>query len=301
MDTARKSGARKTAVRLLVESALIAGTALGAPSLLQAAPPPLLLANDYDDAEIDVSRYWVSEKYDGVRAYWDGDQLVTRAGNTIHAPEWFTRDWPAEPLDGELWAGRGKFEQVTATVRDFVPNDGAWRHIRFMVFDLPAHGGTFSARLGTLRSLISSTHVDWLRDATQSRVADDAELQHRLEIIAAAGGEGLMLHREDSLYRAERNDDLLKLKPYRDTEARVIAHLPGQGKYLGMLGALLVRTADGTEFRIGTGFTDEQRRHPPPIGSSITFSYHNLTARGIPRFARFLRARPPDPPERTNP
>ena len=278
----------------MVESALIAGTALSTPSLAPAEPPPLLLANDYDDAAVDVSRYWVSEKYDGVRAYWDGQRLITRAGNAIHAPEWFTRDWPSEPLDGELWAGRGQFEQVTATVRDLEPDDGAWRHIRFMVFDLPAHEGTFSARLATLRSLLASTHIDWLREVSQSRVTDDVALQLRLETIAAAGGEGLMLHKEDSLYHAERNDDLLKLKPYQDAEARVIAHLPGQGKYLGMLGSLLVRTANGIEFRIGTGFTDEQRRQPPPIGSVITYSYHNLTARGIPRFARFLRARPPD-------
>lgn len=293
MDAAHPSGPRKTA-RLFVESALIVGAALSVPALAPAAPPPLLLANDYDDAEVDVSHYWVSEKYDGVRAYWDGKHLVTRAGNTIHAPEWFTRDWPTEPLDGELWAGRGQFEQVTATVRDLDPSDSAWRHIRFMVFDLPAHGGTFSARLETLRSLLSSTRVDWLREVTQSRVADDAALHLQLESIHAAGGEGLMLHKEDSPYRAERSDDLLKLKPYQDAEAEVIAHLPGQGKYLGMLGAVLVRTANGTEFRIGTGFTDEQRRHPPAIGSSITYSYHNLTARGIPRFARFLRARPPD-------
>jgi DNA ligase-1 len=294
MDAIHGSGVRKTAARLFVESALIAGAALSTPTLAPAAPPPLLLANDYDDAEVNVSRYWVSEKYDGVRAYWDGEHLVTRAGNTIHAPEWFTRDWPTEPLDGELWAGRGQFEQVTATVRDLEPNDDAWRHIRFMVFDLPAQSGTFTARLTTLRSLLSSRRIDWLREVTQSRAADDAALYLLLETLCAAGAEGLMLHKEDSLYRAERSDDLLKLKPYRDAEARVIAHLPGQGKYLGMLGALLVRTADGTEFRIGTGFTDEQRRHPPPIGSSITYSFHNLTARGIPRFARFLRARPPD-------
>lgn len=293
MDAALKSSTRKATARLIVESALVAGT-LCAPTLAPAAPPPLLLANDYDDAEVDVSRYWVSEKYDGVRAYWDGEHLITRAGNTIHAPEWFTRDWPTEPLDGELWAGRGQFEQVTATVRDLEPDDIAWRNIRFMVFDLPAHGGTFSARIETLRSLLAPLRIDWLREVTQSRVADDASLHLQLDTVAAAGGEGLMLHKDDSLYRAERSDDLLKLKPYQDAEARVVAHLPGQGKYVGMLGALLVRNADGHQFRIGTGFTDEQRRHPPPIGSWITYSYHNLTARGIPRFARFLRARPPD-------
>lgn len=284
---------RKTTTRLIVESALIAGT-LCSPPLASAEPPPLLLASDYDDAAVDVSRYWVSEKYDGVRAYWDGRQLVTRAGNTIHAPEWFTRGWPAEPLDGELWAGRGQFEQVTATVRDLEPDDSAWRHIRFMVFDLPAHGGPFSSRLETLRSLLAPLQIDWLRDVIQLRVTDDASLHQQLERVTAAGGEGLMLHKDDSLYRAERSEDLLKLKPYQDAEALVVAHLPGQGKYLGMLGALLVRNANGLQFRIGSGFTDEQRRHPPPIGSRISYSYHALTARGIPRFARFLRVRPPD-------
>jgi DNA ligase 1 len=279
------------AMTLVIESTLIGG-ALCAPRIATAEPPPLLLANDYEQTEVDLSRYWVSEKYDGVRAYWDGGQLLTRAGNTIHAPEWFTRGWPDTPLDGELWAGRGQFEQVTATVRDLDPDDTAWRQIQFMVFDMPAHGGTFNERLTTLRSVLESLDIDWMRAVLQSRVASEAVLDQQLEAIAAAGGEGLMLHREDSLYRAERSDDLLKLKPYQDADARVVAHLPGQGKYVGMLGALLVRGADGTQFRIGTGFTDEQRRQPPPVGSWVTYSYHNLTGRGIPRFARFLRVRP---------
>ncbi|HEY0941520.1 MAG TPA: DNA ligase [Steroidobacter sp.] len=280
-----------TAAMTLVMAA-IASVTVGAPVCAEAAPPPLLLANDYEDARVDLSRYWVSEKYDGVRAYWDGTKLLTRAGNTIHAPEWFTRDWPDTPLDGELWAGRGQFERVTATVRDLDPDDTAWRRIRFMVFDLPAHGGTFNERLDALRMLLPSQSFDWLRAVDHLRVADETALSHQLAKIARAGGEGLMLHREDSLYRAERSDDLLKLKPYQDAEAQVIAHLPGQGKYAGMLGALLVRNPDGTQFRIGTGFTDEQRRQPPPVGSWVTYSYQNLTARGIPRFARFLRTRP---------
>lgn len=285
------SGTRTAALKLAIESALI-GAALCAPVTATAAPPPLLLANDYEQTEVDLSRYWMSEKYDGVRAYWDGGRLLTRAGNTIHAPEWFTRGWPDTPLDGELWAGRGQFERVTATVRDLDPDDTAWRHIQFMVFDMPAHGGTFNERRAALRLLLASLNIDWMCAVTQSRVADETALHRHLEAVAAAGGEGLMLHREDSLYRAERSDDLLKLKPYQDADARVVAHLPGQGKYVGMLGALLVRAADGTQFRIGTGFTDEQRRQPPPVGSWVTYSYHNLTARGIPRFARFLRARP---------
>jgi DNA ligase-1 len=279
------------AAMAMVIAATLAGMAPAAAALATTTPPPLLLANAYEDAEIDVSRYWVSEKYDGVRGYWDGKRLLTRSGNVIHAPEWFTHGWPDTPLDGELWAGRGQFEQVVATVRDRNSDDAAWRQIRFMVFDLPAHNGTFNERLAALRALLASTSSDWLRAVTHARIADESALNFQLAVIVQAGGEGLMLHREDSLYRPERSDDLLKLKPYQDAEAQVIAHLPGQGKFAGMLGALLVRNPDGTEFRIGTGFTDEQRRDPPPVGSWVTYGYQNLTARGVPRFARFLRMR----------
>jgi DNA ligase-1 len=139
--------------------------------------------------------------------------------------------------------------------------------------------------------LLTRADIDWLKAAAHTRATDAAQLRMRLQEITSAGGEGLMLHRGDSLYRAERSDDLLKFKSYQDAEARVIAHLPGKGKYAGMLGALLVQDAHGTQFRIGTGFTDEMRRHPPPLGSWVTYSFHDVTARGIPRFARFLRVR----------
>lgn len=284
--------ARNKPRSLTTACCLLLGAAFGAPlPVAYAAAPPLALANDYDDADVDLSRYWVSEKYDGVRAYWNGARLLTRAGNVIHAPAWFTAGWPTTPLDGELWAGRARFEAVTATVRDFEPDDEAWRNIRFMVFDLPAHAGPFDARLAHLEQLLTRAAIDWLKATPHSRVTDAAQLHRRLQDITAAGGEGLMLHRGDSLYRAERTDDLLKLKPYQDAEAQVVGHLPGKGKYTGMLGALLVQGSDGVEFRIGTGFTDEQRRQPPPVGSWVTYSYHNVTGRGIPRFARFLRVR----------
>ena len=277
----------------IAESAIIAGLLCAPVPPAAAGPPPLSLAGDYESATIDLSHYWISEKYDGVRAYWNGRELLTRAGHAIHAPDWFTRGWPATPLDGELWAGRGQFETTTATVRDSVPDDEAWRNIRFMVFDLPAHDGPFDARLAALHSLLSSLHVAWVQPVPQSRVRTPEELEQRLQSVTAAGGEGLMLRRDDARYRAERSDDLLKFKPYQDAEAQVIGYSPGQGKYSGMLGALWVRTADGVEFRIGTGFSDEQRRQPPALGSWVTYSHHSVTARGIPRFARFLRTRAP--------
>ncbi|HEY6641772.1 DNA ligase [Povalibacter sp.] len=251
---------------------------------------PLLLAKRFHD-RVFVADYWLSEKYDGVRALWNGRELLSRTGNPIHAPHWFLMGLPASPLDGELWIDRGQFEQVVATVRDAEPDDAAWRRIRFMVFDLPQHGGTFDQRLTELRQLIASLPHPWLRLVPQFRARDQDELFAMLHRIIAAGGEGVMLHRGSSLYRAGRSDDLLKLKQHDDAEARVVGYLPGKGKYATLLGALRVERPDGMQFNLGTGFTDAQRRHPPAIGVWVTYSYHGLTDNGVPRFASFVRVR----------
>lgn len=255
-----------------------------------AAAPPLMLANEYRP-DIILAGYWVSEKYDGVRGYWDGRRLLTRGGQVIQAPPWFTAGWPAVPMDGELWAGRSRFAEAVSTVRKQQPDDAAWRAMRFMVFDLPAHGGTFDERIPALQSLVAQIGQDWVQAVEQRRVADATGLQRWLEEIVRQGGEGLMLHRGASLYRAQRNDDLLKFKLHQDAEATVIAHVPGKGKYQGMLGALLVETPAGIRFKLGSGLKDAQRRDPPAIGSQVTYRYRGLHDSGIPRFATFMRVR----------
>ena len=256
---------------------------------------PLMLANVYRPG-VPLADYWVSEKYDGVRGYWDGQQLLTRGGERVNAPAWFTAGWPATPLDGELWAGRGQFSHAVATVRQQTPNDAAWRGMRYMVFDLPAQGGPFTDRIPVLNRLLAKLAVPWVQPVAQSRVANAQALQALLTQTVALGGEGLMLHRGASLYRAQRNDDLLKVKTHEDAEARVIAHLPGKGKYAGMLGALLVqmpgeRGQPGRRFKLGTGFTDAQRQNPPAVGSWVTYRFRGLTDSGLPRFASFMRVR----------
>ncbi len=257
-----------------------------------AQPPALMLANAYHPG-IDLADYWVSEKMDGVRAYWDGQQLWTRAGNLLPAPPWFTAGWPETPMDGELWAGRGRFDFASATVRALQPDETKWQQMRFMVFDLPATPGIFTDRLRVLQGMLSAGKWPQLQAVPQQRIATHAELMRQLDAMVKAGGEGLMLHRGSSLYRAERNDDLLKLKPWEDAEAVVIAVLPGKGKYEGVMGALLVEMPSGLRFRIGTGFSDEQRHHPPVAGAWVTYRYRGLHAGGTPRFASFLRLRSP--------
>ena len=271
--------------------------ALTTPQAWATDAPALLLANVYRPG-MRLADYWVSEKYDGVRGYWDGHTLRTRGGETVAAPAWFTAGWPDTPMDGELWAGRGRFSHAQSTVRQQQPDDAAWREMRFMVFDLPAHGGTFDQRLPALNQLVESLDQPWVQAVPQQRVASDAALQKLLLRTVRAGGEGLMLHRGASMYRAGRSDDLIKVKTHEDTEAKVVAHLPGQGRHAGRLGALVVEMPSGQRFRLGAGLTDAERDHPPPVGSWVTYRFRGTHDSGLPRFASFVRVRDDMPPTR---
>jgi DNA ligase-1 len=219
--------------------------------------------------------------------------LWTRHGNVINAPSWFTQELPSVPLDGELWAGRNRFEAASSAVLDEIPDDESWRRIRFMIFDLPRDTRTFDQRLVSLNAMRSAL-APVAQIVPQHRISSRDRLLDELHRVVAQGGEGLMLHRADSLYRGERTDDLLKMKPARDAEAKVIDYSPGKGKYTGMTGALIVETADGIRFAIGSGLTDADRVDPPKIGTWVTYRYQTLTANGVPRFARYVRMRPGD-------
>ncbi|MBP6294722.1 MAG: DNA ligase, partial [Hydromonas sp.] len=240
------------------------------------ATPKLMLANSYHE-DINVTDYWVSEKLDGVRAYWNGTQLISRQGNVFAAPDWFTADFPKIPLDGELWMGRGTFETLSGAVRKTTPVDSEWRAIRLMVFDMPEQAGDFNQRLETLRRMFAQKHSPYITLVAQEKLPSQKALMARLDEVVNAGGEGLMLHLGSAPYRGVRSDDLLKLKRFEDAEATVLAHIAGTGKYQGAMGALLVQTSAGVQFKIGTGFSDAQRKNPPPIGSDITYRYRSIT------------------------
>lgn len=252
------------------------------------AAPRLLLAGTAS-FEIDPQGYLVSEKYDGVRACWDGRSLRFRSGRPITAPDSFIRRLPAQPLDGELWLGRRRFDELSGIARAQRPDEHAWRDVRYLVFELPEAPGSFAERAARIDELARRIGWSSLQAVEQSLIADRAGLRRRFEAVVAAGGEGLMLHRADAPYVSGRSDVLLKLKPALDDEAVVIAHLSGRGRHARQLGALEVRTDDGRRFRLGTGFTDAERADPPPLGSRVTFRYRERTPAGIPRFASFVR------------
>ncbi len=251
--------------------------------------PDVMLAEIYKQG-IDVSQYWISEKLDGVRARWDGQQLISRGGMVFSPPAWFIAGFPSIPLDGELWIARGRYEDTSSIVRKKEPHEG-WRAIRLMVFDLPEHGGAFHQRVFAMRQLIEQADAPYLSIIAQQMVNSEEELRERFQAVLNRKGEGLMLHRKTAQYARGRTHDLLKLKPFTDAEATVIGYRPGKGKFSGQVGSLKVRSDQGVIFYVGSGLSNEQRRNPPPLHSRITFRYQGLTKYGVPRFPVFLRIR----------
>ncbi|MDR3368301.1 DNA ligase [Rhodoferax sp.] len=254
------------------------------------AAPALMLAGLWSVGH-NPNAYLVSEKLDGVRAFWDGQSLRFRSGRTIAAPGWFIAALPKTALDGELWLGRGRFDELSGTVRRDLPVDADWHQLRYMIFDLPGSQEPFAERAQTIERVVAQVHQPWLQAVPQQRVADAAALQVLLQQTVKDGGEGLVLHRANALWSPGRSDALLKFKLAPDDDARVVAHRPGKGRNAGKLGALLLEMPNGQRFALGTGFTDAQRENPPAVGSVVTYRYRDRTPKGLPRFASFLRVR----------
>ncbi|MEZ6129875.1 MAG: DNA ligase [Planctomycetaceae bacterium] len=248
--------------------------------------PPLLLAHAWDNCQ-ELKDWWISEKLDGVRAYWDGKRFLSRLGNEYMAPEWFIKDLPTAPLDGELWLDRNAFQKTISIVRRQDRSDH-WKQVKFLVFDAPAENAVFEERVDYLRDLFQKHGFAYAQALDHQRCRGLHHLQEELRRIEALGGEGLMVREPGSRYEIGRSSTLLKVKTFHDAEATVLAHQPGKGKHKGRMGALSVRLDDGTEFSVGTGFTDRQRETPPDIGSRITFRFQELTDAGVPRFPSFV-------------
>ena len=258
--------------------------------------PPLLLAETWNP-DANPTGWWLSEKLDGVRAWWNGKQFLSRNGHVYHAPAWFTQGLPATPLDGELWVGRKQFQRTVSIVRRGDASE-LWREVRYLIFDAPTQAQPFEQRLDFVTQLLATHQPPYALGLAQSVCRSAEHLRRELTRIEELGGEGLILRQPASLYEPRRSATLLKVKSFHDCEATVVDHEPGKGRHKGRLGALVVELANGTRCAVGTGFSDAQREHPPLPGTVITLKYQELTDAGVPRFPVFVGIRPDATPVR---
>ena len=254
------------------------------PLILVAQKPELLLLKTYKNQNI--SGWVMSEKLDGIRAYWNGKNLISRGGHIIHAPKWFIKDYPAFELDGELWSKRSDFENISSIVRDKIPSK-AWSEIKYYIFEVPNAKGGLLKRLNIARSYENNI----IKIIPQLRIKNRKHLQVFLHKIDKNGGEGVVLRDPNASYINKRTNKALKLKIFRDKECKVIAHNDGHGNFKGVLGSITCQLDNNITFKIGSGFSLKERNNPPSIGTIITFKYQKMTKYNKPRFPIFLRVR----------
>jgi len=245
--------------------------------------PDLFLLNTYKQ-DMNVSGWYMSEKLDGVRAYWDGKNLISRGGNIIDVPGFFIKDFPTHKLDGELWSKRSDFSNISSIVNS--KNSALrWRDLTYNIFEVPDVKGKFLERLSNVKE------TKYLKLIKQIKVKNKHHLKEFLKSVEEKGGEGIVVRDASLDYYTGRDNNALKVKNYLDDECIVVSYNEGLGKYKNKLGSLNCKLSSDKIIKIGSGFSDRQRQTPPKVGSIITFKYYGFTSKGNPRFPVYLRQR----------
>jgi DNA ligase-1 len=254
------------------------------------------LAHTFKPEKHNAAGAFLSEKLDGERAVWDGGVsrgvpasdvpwsntvkdarlkvspvstgLWSRTGKVIHAPEWFCDALPAFPIDGELWAGRKNWQQLSSIVSQHVP-DERWHLVTFMVFDTMtwqeflkfrvikvrneyefhvatnalewalnrAKGGccaphwTFEFRLKFLEKKLSGNAVCQLHQQEElpfNPTLANERIEEFSKEVVEHGAEGVVIRKRTGKWISERSWDLLKYKPWDDAEGTVTGYYSGK-------------------------------------------------------------------------
>jgi len=231
----------------------------------------------------------MSEKLDGVRAYWDGKRLISRSGKEFAVPVWFVKDFPPFEIDGELWTKRGDFERIISIVNRQTSHKG-WKNISYQIFELPHQKGGLLMRLKVLEKWLEKNPNEFIKIISQEICNGSTHLKKVLDDIDRKGAEGLVVREPDAPYIGKRTSKALKVKKFKDDECVVIGYTNGHGKFEGLVGALVCEWREKT-LKIGSGLSFEERKNPPLLGSEITFKYNGFTKYGNPKFPVFLRVR----------
>ena len=250
-----------------------------------------LLAQKWNPETTNPTGWWMSEKLDGIRAIWDGNNLISRLGNTFPAPKWFLDSLPKDIiLDGELFSTRKNFQETVSIVRNSGLNK-EWTKISYMVFDAPNIQKPFEERIQHIQTILKQHRYIYTKSLDQTKVINPEHVMTHHRYIESLGGEGVMLRQPGSKYVNGRSNTLLKVKSFYDAEAKVIKHAEGRGRNSGRMGALICLMECGKQFRVGTGFSDTIRNNPPQINSIITYRFQELTKSGVPRFPSYVGPR----------
>lgn len=244
-------------------------------------------AKIYDKSKHNITNWYMSEKLDGIRAYWNGKEFISKNGNKIYAPFWFTKDFPPFELDGELWSKREDFENIQNIVLDETPTT-KWNELTYNIFEVPNTDGNFDKRLEKIQLWIEKNPNKFIKIIPQKICKNESDLNNYLKELIAKKAEGIILKNPNLDYFTGRNENILKVKEFYDEEGLVIGlNYSKEGKFK----SLKLKLENGIIFNLGGGFSNMQKENPPKIGDIVTFKYYDLTKNDKPKFASFLRIR----------
>jgi DNA ligase-1 len=258
----------------------------------------VMLAKKFSEVSVDPVGWYMSEKIDGIRAYWDHkeQEFFTRNGNLIHVPDFFIELMKQSPkdidLDGEMWIDRESFNKINGLTRRHNPVDSEWSLVKYIVFDVPIPKVPYIERYKMYKDIvkkINSKHVVAL-ETTEIKSID--EMTSFIESVEKINGEGIMIRNPESMYERKRSKSLLKIKKFEDSEGTLVGYNDGRtGKYKGLVGSLILKLKNGTLINVGSGLDDATRNNPPPIGSVITYKYFEQDSKGVPRHPIYVCVR----------
>ena len=237
-----------------------------------------------------IKGWYMSEKLDGIRGYWNGKYFLSKNGNKIYAPKWFTKNFPSYELDGEFWSKRADFENIQSIILDDTPSK-QWREISYHIFEAPNQDGDFTKRLENVKNYFAKSRLNHVQIIKQIRCKDKSHLEKFMQKVIKQGGEGVIIKDASLLYFAGRSSNILKVKESADLEGVVIGINKGKGTFKNLMGSLTLRLDNGVIFKLGGGFSIEERKTLYKIGSIVTFKYYGFTKNKKPKFASFLRVR----------
>lgn len=234
----------------------------------------VMLAHSYEDDKHSkqVIGWWMSEKYDGVRAKWNGKEMESRTGIVYNIPEFLKdqlklivcKDGNPIELDGELWGGYDTFAHTSGLARRIESNCDAWKNITYMIFDSPDANLPFEERYAKIKESLHELENENIKLIVCTKYTGEQSIECLLKEVEAKKGEGIMLRKPGSKYDFKRSRNLLKVKSFSCNEAHVYGYEAGKtGRTLGLVGSLLVVCKELGEkpvkFKVGSGLTDVQR------------------------------------------
>lgn len=256
--------------------------------------------DSYLDSRVanNLINYAVSEKFDGIRALWDGQNMFSKSGKILAIPPCFSDKLSplglknGDFVEGELWIDYGAFDEISSVILRKNPTCTDFERVKYLIFN--AHLGEssdFLANLSQVKGILDSQNLTQdrcIQVITQHRFATQKELSDFFNTVIAKGGEGVIVRDSRVAF---------KLKPQNDAECKIVDYSRGKGRIRGKVGAIICESlADknsgiekGVIFRIGSGLSDKMRENPPKIGTIITYKFSGISKNGIPKHTRFLR------------